>query len=146
MQCFLNLYTGRHGENNGNVKCFTLTCDGCIVFSSEPFVYGPFIHSHPSLSPSVSLSLSLSPTLSPSLPGIIKETDIYGGDSLLSNQEELANIRREMEGWTDNALKVFSRHRGNSTKTHPDQEAMMAMNEVHQKRLKIIAVFKRDVT
>merc|ERR1719242_1366078 len=54
--------------------------------------------------------------------GVIKETDIYGGDSLLSNQEELANIRREMEGWTDNALKVFSRHRGNSSKTHPDQE------------------------
>ncbi|XP_012942468.1 axonemal dynein light chain domain-containing protein 1 isoform X2 [Aplysia californica] len=60
---------------------------------------------------------------------IIRETDVFGGDSLLNNQEELSHIRREMEGWTDNALKVFSRHRGTAGKTHPDQVAMLAMNE-----------------
>ena len=35
-----------------------------------------------------------------------------------------------MEGWTDNALKVFGRHRGTTGTAHPDQKAMIALNEV----------------
>ena len=59
-----------------------------------------------------------------------KEAEFFGGDLLLSNQDELANIRKEMEGWTDNALKVFGRHRGTTGAAHPDQKAMIALNEV----------------
>ncbi|KAK3723089.1 hypothetical protein RRG08_037283 [Elysia crispata] len=60
---------------------------------------------------------------------IVRETDVYGGDNLLNSQEELAQIRREMEGWTDAALKVFGRHRGPDNKTHQDQHSMHALNE-----------------
>nr|KAG5700478.1 hypothetical protein BaRGS_013965 [Batillaria attramentaria] len=58
-----------------------------------------------------------------------KESDVFGGDMLLSNQEELSQIRKEMEGWTDNALKVFSRHRGLSGTPHQGQKSMMQLNE-----------------
>lgn len=61
---------------------------------------------------------------------IIKETEMYGGDNLLNTQDELSRIQRETDGWTDSALKVFRRHRGNDGKTHPDQENMIALNEV----------------
>ena len=59
-----------------------------------------------------------------------KEAEFFGGDLLLSNQDELTHIRKEMEGWTDNALKVFGRHRGTTGTAHPDQKAMIALNEV----------------
>ena len=55
---------------------------------------------------------------------------MYGGDNLLNSQEELSQIRREMDGWTDAALKVFGRHRGPDNKTHQDQHSMHALNEV----------------
>ncbi|XP_076455039.1 axonemal dynein light chain domain-containing protein 1-like isoform X2 [Babylonia areolata] len=58
-----------------------------------------------------------------------KEAEVFGGDLLLSNQDELSQIRKEMEGWTDNALKVFGRHRGTSNTVHPDQTAMMNLND-----------------
>ena len=59
-----------------------------------------------------------------------KEAEFFGGDLLLSNQDELAHIRTEMEGWTDNALQIFGRHRGTTGMAHPDQKAMMGLNEV----------------
>ena len=65
-----------------------------------------------------------------SLQAIVRETDVYGGDNLLNSQEELSQIRREMDGWTDAALKVFGRHRGPDNKTHQDQHSMHALNEV----------------
>ena len=37
-----------------------------------------------------------------------------------------------MEGWTDNALKVFQRHRKDPTRNHPDQERMVKLNQVSQ--------------
>ena len=59
-----------------------------------------------------------------------KETGNFGGDTLLNGQEQLHQVKRQMEGWTDNALKVFSRHRGLEGRIHPDQEAMIRLNEV----------------
>jgi hypothetical protein len=56
--------------------------------------------------------------------------DLFGGDTLLRNQDELAAIRKEVEGWTDNALLVFGRHRGNTGSVHPEQTTMIALNEV----------------
>ena len=65
-----------------------------------------------------------------SLQVLSKEAEFFGGDLLLSNQDELTHIRKEMEGWTDNALKVFGRHRGTTGSAPPDQKAMIALNEV----------------
>lgn len=59
-----------------------------------------------------------------------KEAEKFGGDTLLNGQEKLSIIRQQMDGWSDNALKVFSRHRKEGAQSHPDQEGMMALNEV----------------
>ncbi|XP_056012057.1 axonemal dynein light chain domain-containing protein 1-like isoform X3 [Ostrea edulis] len=58
-----------------------------------------------------------------------KEAEKFGGDTLLNGQEKLSVIRQQMDGWTDNALKVFSRHRKEGAQNHPDQEGMMTLNE-----------------
>lgn len=58
-----------------------------------------------------------------------KEAEKFGGDTLLNGQEKLSIIRQQMDGWTDNALKVFSRHRKEGANSHPDQEGMMTLNE-----------------
>lgn len=65
-----------------------------------------------------------------------KEADLFGGDLLLSNQEELSHIRKEMEGWTDNALKMFGRHRRASAGPHPGQKSMLLLNEEVETLLK----------
>ena len=73
-----------------------------------------------------------------------KETEKFGGDTLLNGQEQLHQIKQTMEGWTDSALKVFGRHRGLEGRQHPDQENMVKLNEVtkcphhYQKRHHII--------
>lgn len=59
-----------------------------------------------------------------------KQAELFGGDLLLSNQDELSQIRREMDGWTDCALEVFSRHRGPSGASHPNQKSLLLLNEV----------------
>jgi hypothetical protein len=62
-----------------------------------------------------------------------KEAEKFGGDTLLNGQEKLSFIRQQMDGWTDNALKVFSRHRKEGAQNHPDQDGMMTLNEVPDK-------------
>ncbi|KAL4218861.1 Axonemal dynein light chain domain-containing protein 1 [Mactra antiquata] len=64
-----------------------------------------------------------------------KETEKFGGDMLLNGQEQLHMIKQQMEGWTDNALLVLSRHRGSEDTTHPDQINMLNLNEVVEKLL-----------
>ena len=59
-----------------------------------------------------------------------KETEKFGGDTLLNGQEQLHQIKQQMDGWTDSALRVFSRHRGLEGRQHPDQVAMVKLNEV----------------
>ena len=59
-----------------------------------------------------------------------KETEKFGGDTLLNGQEQLHQIKQTMEGWTDNALKVFGRHRGLEGRQHPDHINMVKLNEV----------------
>lgn len=58
-----------------------------------------------------------------------KESEKYGGETLLEGQDKLTLIRYQMEGWTDNALKVFGRHRKDPTKNHPDQDRMVTLNQ-----------------
>ena len=58
-----------------------------------------------------------------------KESEKYGGETLLEGQDKLTLIRLQMEGWTDNALKVFQRHRKDPTRNHPDQERMVKLNQ-----------------
>nr|XP_022325517.1 axonemal dynein light chain domain-containing protein 1-like isoform X2 [Crassostrea virginica] len=65
-----------------------------------------------------------------------KEAEKFGGDTLLNGQEKLSIIRQQMDGWSDNALKVFSRHRKEGAQSHPDQEGMMALNEEVEELLK----------
>lgn len=48
----------------------------------------------------------------------------------MNGQEQLHGIKVEMDGWTDNAMMVFSRHRGDEGTTHPDQINMLNLNEV----------------
>ena len=59
-----------------------------------------------------------------------KETEKFGGDTLLNGQEQLHQIKQQMDGWTDSALRVFSRHKGLEGRQHPDQVAMVKLNEV----------------
>ena len=49
---------------------------------------------------------------------------------MLSGQEALQEINKQVDGWTDCALKVFNRHRGEGGENHPDHDDMMRMNEV----------------
>ena len=64
------------------------------------------------------------------LQGLGHESEKYGGDILLSGQEALQEINRQVDGWTDCALKVFNRHRGDGGENHPDHDDMLKMNEV----------------
>ncbi|ELU17826.1 hypothetical protein CAPTEDRAFT_221957 [Capitella teleta] len=57
------------------------------------------------------------------------ESEKFGGDILLSGQEALQEITRLVESWTDCALKVFNRHRGENGEDHPDHLNMLNMNE-----------------
>ena len=67
------------------------------------------------------------------------ENEKFGGDTLLSGQEDLSKIGRMTDGWTDCALTVFNRHRGEAGESYPDHEEMLKMNEVRlQNCLKII--------
>ena len=58
------------------------------------------------------------------------QSEKFGGDTLLTGQEALLLIRKMMDGWTDCALKVFNRHRGEDGSNYPDHEEMIKMNEV----------------
>ncbi|CAG5119634.1 unnamed protein product [Candidula unifasciata] len=60
---------------------------------------------------------------------ITKETDTFGGDVYLSNNEAFSAICKEMEGWTDSALEIFARHSAGGSKVHPEQINMLALNK-----------------
>ncbi|XP_060065790.1 axonemal dynein light chain domain-containing protein 1-like [Ylistrum balloti] len=65
-----------------------------------------------------------------------RESEKFGGDTLLNGQEQLMVIRRQMDGWTDNALKVFNRHRKEPNVNHPSQDSMNILNEEVEELLK----------
>ncbi|XP_052221948.1 axonemal dynein light chain domain-containing protein 1-like isoform X3 [Dreissena polymorpha] len=58
-----------------------------------------------------------------------RETEKFGGDTLLNGQEQLHFIKLQMDGWTDNALQMFGRHRTIDGENHPDQKHMMDLND-----------------
>ncbi len=61
---------------------------------------------------------------------LYNESEKFGGDVLLGGEESLHEIKLKMEGWTDHALKVFNRHRGEDGANYPDHDEMLKMNEV----------------
>ena len=61
---------------------------------------------------------------------LYNESEKFGGDVLLGGEESLHEIKLKMEGWTDHALKVFNRHRGEDGTNYPDHDEMLKMNEV----------------
>lgn len=63
------------------------------------------------------------------------DNEKFGGDTLLSGQEDLKNIRRMTDGWTDCSLSVFNRHRGEAGENYPDHDEMLKMNEVYNIKL-----------
>lgn len=65
-----------------------------------------------------------------------RESEKFGGDILLNGQEQLMVIRRQMDGWTDNALKVFNRHRKEPNVNHPSHDSMNILNEEVEELLK----------
>ena len=60
------------------------------------------------------------------------EQEKFGGDILLTGQEDLTRVRRQMEGWTDCAMKVFGRHKTEDGGDYPDQDEMINVNEVRR--------------
>lgn len=65
-----------------------------------------------------------------SLKIVVNETDFFGGVNLLNSRDALSQIRKEVEGWTDSALNMFGRHRGNDNKIHQEQISMDELNKV----------------
>ncbi|XP_071115667.1 axonemal dynein light chain domain-containing protein 1-like [Haliotis cracherodii] len=65
-----------------------------------------------------------------------KEAEVFAGDLLLSNEDELIHIRKEMDGWTDSALKVFGRHSGLDGRSHQEQDNMIVLNDEVEELLK----------
>ncbi|XP_077986638.1 axonemal dynein light chain domain-containing protein 1-like isoform X2 [Glandiceps talaboti] len=60
---------------------------------------------------------------------INKEVEKFGGDVLLSFEESMYQIHKQMEGWTETALKIFSRHLADDGTEFPAHEKMLAMNK-----------------
>ncbi|CAH1787293.1 unnamed protein product [Owenia fusiformis] len=58
-----------------------------------------------------------------------QQVEKFSGDTLLSSQDLLQNLRLQMHGWTECALKVFGRHHTDSGENYPDHEDMLKMNE-----------------
>jgi len=59
-----------------------------------------------------------------------QESEKFGGDTVLTGQEFMTSIRNQMYNWTDNAMKIFTRHQMEVGKEHPDEIDMMKMNNV----------------
>ena len=60
-----------------------------------------------------------------------QESEKFGGDTVLSGQEFLSRVRLQMYGWTDCAVKIFSRHSQDDGAPHPDHTDMDTLNQVH---------------
>lgn len=57
-----------------------------------------------------------------------QEAEHFTGETLLSREEELYQMNKEVDGWTDVALKVFSRHQSQDGTRWPQHEVMLQLN------------------
>lgn len=61
---------------------------------------------------------------------ISKDGERFGGDMLLSNQETLNEMKREVLAWTDMALTVYRRHKPEQQDIHPLSNTMNEIGEL----------------
>lgn len=61
---------------------------------------------------------------------ISKDGERFGGDMLLSNQETLNEMKREVLAWTDMALTVYRRHKPEQQDIHPLSNIMNEIGEL----------------
>lgn len=57
-----------------------------------------------------------------------QEAEYFTGETLLSREEELHQMNKEVDKWTDVALKVFSRHQAKDGTRWPQHEVMSQLN------------------
>ncbi|XP_020618075.1 axonemal dynein light chain domain-containing protein 1-like [Orbicella faveolata] len=58
-----------------------------------------------------------------------QEAEHFTGETLLSREDELYQMNRQVDGWTDVALKVFSRHQADDGTRWPQHEIMLQLNQ-----------------
>lgn len=58
-----------------------------------------------------------------------QEAEHFTGETLLSREDELNQMNRQVDGWTDVALKVFSRHEAAGGTRWPQHEVMSLLNQ-----------------
>ncbi|KAJ7337274.1 Axonemal dynein light chain domain-containing protein 1 [Desmophyllum pertusum] len=58
-----------------------------------------------------------------------QEAEHFTGETLLSREDELYQMNRQVDGWTDVALKVFSRHQADDGTRWPQHEVMLQLNQ-----------------
>ena len=61
---------------------------------------------------------------------VSKDGERFGGDMLLSNQETLNEMKREVLAWTDMALTVYRRHKPDNADIHPLSNTMNEIGEL----------------
>lgn len=57
-----------------------------------------------------------------------QEAELFTGETLLSREEELHQMNKEVDYWTDVALKIFSRHQAEDGTRLPQHEVMSLLN------------------
>ncbi|KAI0239999.1 Axonemal dynein light chain domain-containing protein 1 [Lamellibrachia satsuma] len=58
------------------------------------------------------------------------EMECFGGEALLSGQDTLRRVTAQVEGWTDCAIQLFSRHNPDGATEHPNHAGMLRITEV----------------
>ena len=69
-------------------------------------------------------------TLTLTLQVFSDEMERFGGESLLSGQDTLRRVTAQVEGWTDCAIQLFSRHNVEGATEHPNHAGMLRITEV----------------
>ncbi|XP_039257089.2 axonemal dynein light chain domain-containing protein 1-like [Styela clava] len=61
-----------------------------------------------------------------------ENSERFGGDTLLSNQEQLIKMGKEVDSWTDVAITVYDRHRSDQGDRYPLHKVMTENNKTLQ--------------
>ncbi|PIK62067.1 putative axonemal dynein light chain domain-containing protein 1 [Apostichopus japonicus] len=56
-----------------------------------------------------------------------KEVEKFGGDVLLTREDSLEQVQKQVDVWTETALQVFNRHKPNDSINNPNQEKLEEM-------------------
>lgn len=59
-----------------------------------------------------------------------KEVEKFGGDVLLTREDSLEQVQKQVDVWTETALQVFNRHKPNDSINNPNQEKLEEMIQV----------------